>query len=163
TSMSVALAAMVLSFQAFAAESYPPTDPPLPRLIEPGQTEEPSVYQARRAAVMEEIGEGIPAMLAQGRDDGDGYRQNSGVFYLTGVEEAGAMLVLAPKERTYREFLFLPSRDPEAERWTGERDPISGALRQKYGFEKILRTGAAMRLALDLAARSPIFWQVMRP
>src|SRR6185503_2196831 len=67
------------------------------------------------------------------------------------------------KERTYREFLLLPSRDPEAERWTGERDSVGAALRQKYGFEKILRTGGLMRLVLDLAARSPVCWQVMRP
>src|SRR5439155_1655032 len=40
-----------------AAEIYPPTDPPLPTLIEPGQTEEPSVYRARRDALMKEIGE----------------------------------------------------------------------------------------------------------
>jgi Xaa-Pro aminopeptidase len=71
--------------------------------------------------------------------------------------------VLAPKERTYREFLLLPNRDPEAERWTGERDPLGAALRKKYGFDKILRTSGLMRLVLDLTARSPVFWQVMRP
>src|SRR6185436_15283894 len=146
-----------------AAESYPPTDPPLPALIEPGQTEEPLVYRARRDALMKEIGEGVAVLFARGREDGDGYRQSSDFFFLTGVNEPDAVLVLAPKERTYREFLLLPSRDPEAERWTGERDPVGAALRQKYGFEKILRTGGLMRLVLDLAARSPVLWQVMRP
>src|SRR5204863_8928542 len=116
-----------------AAESYPPTDPPLPALIEPGQTEEPSVYRARRDALMKEIGEGVAVLFAKGREDGDGYRQGSDFFFLTGVNEPDAVLVLAPKERTYREFLLLPSRDPEAERWTGERDPIDAALRKKHG------------------------------
>src|SRR5881394_2344004 len=143
-----------------AAESYPPTDPPLPMLIEPGQTEEPSVYRARRDAVMKEIGDGVAVVFAKGREDGDGFRQSSDFFFLTGVNEPDAVLVLAPKERTYREFLLLPSRDPEAERWTGERDPIGMALRKKSGFEKIFRTGRLMGLVTDLDARSPILWQI---
>src|SRR6185436_17348351 len=106
---------------------------------------------------------GVAVVYANGEEDGDGYRQGSDFLYLTGVLEEGGILVLAPKERTYREFLLLPSRDPEAERWTGEREAISAALRQKYGFEKILRGGGLMRLVLDLVTRSPVLWQVMRP
>src|SRR5436190_1455752 len=143
----VAASSVLISFHAVAAESYPPTDPPLPKLVEPGQTEEPAVYRARRAALMKEMEEGVAVFFAEGREDGDGYRQDSDFFYLTGVHEEGAILVLAPKERTYREFLLLPSRDPEAERWTGERDPLSAALRKKYGFEKILRNWQAFPFA----------------
>src|SRR5262245_17723355 len=106
TVVPVALTVAVLvSAQAFGADAYPPTDPPLPKLIEPSQTEEPMVYRARRAAVMKEMGEGMAVIYAEGREDGDGYRQSSDFFYLTGVQEEGAILVLAPKERTYREFL----------------------------------------------------------
>lgn len=154
-------AALVLSSNAGAAENYPPTDPPLPSVIEPAQAEEPSVYRARRAALMDEMKEGVAVVYAEGEEDGDGYRQSSDFFYLTGVREQGAILVLAPKERTYREFLLLANRDPEAERWTGERDPLGAALRQKYGFEKISRTSGLMQLALNLAERSPVLWQVM--
>src|SRR5437016_6992928 len=68
-----------------AAEIYPPTDPPLPTLIEPGQTEEPSVYRARRDALMKEIGEGVAVIFAKGHEDGDGFRQSSDFFFLTGV------------------------------------------------------------------------------
>jgi len=150
-------------FGCFAAETYPPADPPLPKLIEPGQTEATSVYRARRAALMKEMEEGVAVVYANGEEDGDGYRQDSDFFYLTGVREEGAVLVLAPKERTYREFLLLPSRDPEAERWTGERDPLGVALRKKYGFEKIQRTGRLTGLVRDLATRSPVLWQVMPP
>src|SRR5947209_8441820 len=112
TVVSCSLCAL-MPFPVSAAESYPATDPPLPKLIEPSQTEDPSVYRARREALMKEMGEGIAVIFADGQEDGDGYRQGSDFFYLTGVNEAGAVLVLAPKERTYREFLFLPSRDPE--------------------------------------------------
>jgi Xaa-Pro aminopeptidase len=157
------LAFPLAQFHLLAAEPYPTTDPPLPRLIEPSQAQEPSVYRPRREALMKEMGEGIAVIYAQGEEDGDGYRQSSDFFYLTGVTEPGAVLVLAPKERTYREFLLLPSRDPEAERWTGEREPIGVSLRQKYGFEKIQRTRGLLRLTYDLAKRSPVLWQVSLP
>ena len=159
----VVLTTTMLGLHAFGTESYPSTDLALPKLIEPGQTEETTIYRARRAALMKEMDEGVAVIYAEGEEDGDGFRQGSDFFYLTGVPEAGAILVLAPKERTYREFLLLPSRDPEAERWTGERDPLGAALRKKYGFEKIVRTGGLTRLVLDLASRSPVLWQVMRP
>src|SRR5947209_14386646 len=112
---------------------------------------------------MEQMKEGVAVVYAEGEEDGDGYRQSSDFFYLTGVREQGAVLVLAPKERTYREFLLLASRDPEAERWTGERDPISLALRKRYGFDKIFRTGRLAGLVVDLAARSPVLWQINLP
>src|SRR5690349_24920504 len=102
---------------------------------------------------MKAIGEGVAVVLAEGQEDGDGYRQSSDFLYLTGVRGEGAILVLAPKERTYREFLLLSNRDPETERWTGEREPLGAALRQKYGFEKISRTSGLMQLVLNLAER----------
>jgi Xaa-Pro aminopeptidase len=112
---------------------------------------------------MKAMGEGVAVIYAEGEEDGDGYRQSSDFFYLTGVHEERAVLVLAPKERTYREFLLLPNRDPEAERWTGERESIGGALRKEYGFEKIFRTDRLTQLVLGLAMRSPVVWQVMTP
>jgi Xaa-Pro aminopeptidase len=105
----------------------------------------------------------VAVIHAEGQDDSAGYRQSSDFLYLTGVEEKGAVLVLAPKERTYREFLYLPSRDPEAERVTGMRDPIDSALRAKYGFDKIYRSGGLLGGLIDMASRSPTLWQVTRP
>lgn len=139
------------------------SDPALPRLREPQQTQSPSIYAARRAALMKAMGEGVAVVYAEGEDDYAGYRPSGDFFYLTGVLEKDAVLVLAPKERTYQEFLFLPSRDVEAERWTGEREPIAAALRTQYGFEKILRNGALMGTLTGLAARSPVLWQVSLP
>jgi Xaa-Pro aminopeptidase len=155
-----ALAAALAISPALAGAA--PADPALPVLTEPGQMQAPAVYAARREALMKAMGEGVAVVFAEGAEDKDGYRQSSDFLYLTGVEEKGAILVLAPKERTYREFLFLPSRDPEAERWTGEREPLSAALRTKYGFERIHR-GNPLGLLLDLATRSPTLWQVTRP
>jgi len=162
-STAAVVSIVLVALRCCGTETYPPTDPPLPKLVEPGQTQEPAVYRARREALLKEMEEGVAVVYAHGEEDGDGYRQDSDFFYLTGVREEGAVLVLAPKERTYREFLLLPSRDPEAERWTGERDPLGAALRRKYGFEKIQRTSRLTGLVRELATRSPVLWQVMPP
>ena len=160
---TLALCASLVLPVVVCAATPAPADPPLPLLIEPSQNQAPSVYAARRAALMKAMGDGVAVVYAEGVDDSAGYRQSSDFFYLTGVEEKGAVLVLAPHERTYREFLYLPSRDPEAERVSGMRDPIDAALRKRYGFDKIHRSGGLLGALLDLATRSPTLWQVTRP
>ncbi|WP_426208710.1 aminopeptidase P N-terminal domain-containing protein [Massilia sp. TWP1-3-3] len=156
-------ATLALHLGAAGAAPAVAADPALPVLVEPGQTQSPSVYAARRAALMQAMGDGVAVIYAEGQDDSAGHRQSPDFLYLTGVEEKGAVLVLAHKERTYREFLYLPSRDPEAERVSGMRDPIDTALRAKYGFEKIHRSGALLGGLIDMASRSPTLWQVTRP
>ena len=47
------------------------------------------------------------------------YRQESNLFYLTGISQPGATLVLLPGNRSQKEILFLPPRDPAREIWTG--------------------------------------------
>ena len=161
--MTALLAVLVTMTLAAPGSAALAADPPLPVLTEPSQTQDMSVYAARRQALMKKMGDGVAVIYADGTDDTAGYRQSADFLYLTGVLERGAVLVLAPKERTYHEFLFLPSRDPEAERWSGEREPISAALRSKYGFEKIYRSGRLLSTLVDLASRSPTLWQVTRP
>ncbi|MFL6259899.1 MAG: aminopeptidase P N-terminal domain-containing protein [Thermoanaerobaculia bacterium] len=144
----------------------PAADPPLPALSEPAQTQALSVYAERRHALMDAMGEGVAVIYSEGQEDAFGYRQSGDFFYLTGIEDADAVLVLAPKERAaYRESLFLKTRDPEWERWVGERDPLGAALRKKYGFERIYRdrNGGLLSLMLNLARRSPTLWQVALP
>ena len=73
-------------------------DPEVPALGEPHQTQATSVYAARRAALMKVMAGGVAVVYAQGEEDYAGYRQSGDFFYLTGVEEKGGILVLAPKE-----------------------------------------------------------------
>jgi Xaa-Pro aminopeptidase len=63
------------------------------------------------------------------------YRQSSDFLYLTGSEEPGSVLILAPggievDGRTVRELLFVPPRDPSEEVWTGRRFGTERAMEQ---------------------------------
>lgn len=155
----------VLLLGAAVPLAVPAAEPPLPALIEPAQTQATTVYAERRRALMDAMGEGVAVVYSEGEEDAFGYRPSGDFFYLTGVDDPGAVLVLAPKERTYREFLFLKTRDVEWERWVGEREPLGAALRKKYGFEKIYRdrNNGLLNHLVNLALRSPTLWQVVLP
>jgi len=59
------------------------------------------------------------------------FRQESGFFYLTGLEEAESFLVLAPRRSGaggHRTILFVAPRDPDKEMWEGERYGVEGAI-----------------------------------
>lgn len=97
-------------------------------------------FKQRRAKVLELLGDGVAVLYGKsGGGDGD-FRQDNNFYYLTGVEEPGAILLLAPKERTRREVLLLPTRNPEEERWTGERPSLGKKLEDSLGFEYVQRT-----------------------
>jgi len=100
-----------------------------------------ALYRERRERVMREL-EGCVAVLAA-RGEGGGvtedYRQDGDFLWLTGLNESDAWVLLAPRAKYDRASLFLRPRDPERERWTGPRDPISPALRERYGVDRVLR------------------------
>ena len=112
---------------------------------------EPDVYRDRRRRLMERMKSGVavvygPASVDRGATAAPIDRSGSDFTYLTGLaDEAGAALLLAPGERTYREFLFLAPVDPEYDRWEGARLLLGSELRRRTGFEKIGRIGALGR------------------
>ena len=120
----------------------------------------PEVYRERRRKLMERMKSGValvygPPSVDRGATAAPIDRQGSDFHYLTGiVDEGGAALLLAPGERTYREFLFLPNVDPESDRWEGTRLLLGGELRRRTGFEKVNRIGALGPLLAQIAARS---------
>src|SRR5689334_19016009 len=79
---------------------------------------------ARRKAAMDQIGEhGLLILYAAeprnyANDVEWPFRQENNFFYLTGLTQPGATLVLAPGSAT-REMIFLPPSDPSRESWTG--------------------------------------------
>ena len=99
------------------------------------------VYQNRRARLMAALGGCLAVISAQGEVSGitEDYRQDADFFWLTGLNEPGAHLVFQPKAPYRKVTLVLKPRDPEAERWTGPRDPVSPALLSKYGVDRVTR------------------------
>ena len=102
-----------------------------------------SVYRERRERVLKALDGCIGVIGAQGGAAGitEDFRQDGDFFWLTGVNEPGAYLVLAPKSPYGRVTLFLKPRDPEAERWTGPREALSPDLNARYGVDKVRRGG----------------------
>ena len=78
----------------------------------------------RRARVLESMGGGMMILFGAepkvfSNDVNYPYRQESNLFYLTGVNQPGATVVLLPDNKIQKEILFLPERDPARETWTG--------------------------------------------
>jgi len=80
---------------------------------------------ARRKAVMDQVGErGVVILYAAeprnyANDVDWPFRQENDFFYLTGLTQPGATLVLAPGAGKIREMVFLPKADSAQETWTG--------------------------------------------
>jgi Xaa-Pro aminopeptidase len=124
---------MLLPLLAAAGFAHPNPQPP---------SELPAaVYRDRRERVMKEIGGCATAIAAQGEPTGvvQEYRQDDDFFWLTGINEPGGWLILMPKAKYRRHVLFLRPRDPEAERWTGPRAPLSPSLKAQYAVDEVRR------------------------
>ncbi|HXF49735.1 MAG TPA: Xaa-Pro peptidase family protein [Verrucomicrobiae bacterium] len=99
------------------------------------------IFKERRARLMELMGDGVAVLYGRtGSFEGE-FEQDNNFYYLTGVEEPGAILVLAPKERSRKDVLLLAPRNPEDERWSGERPSLGKKLEDSLGFEYVGRTG----------------------
>ena len=110
------------------------------------------VFKARRQALMEKLDGGVAVLY--GANDASaivkgGFIQESSFYYLTGISEPGAALILAPGEHRYKETLYLQPRNPEIENWDGRREPLGDALNEALGFDRVARTYA---LPSDLTA-----------
>jgi Xaa-Pro aminopeptidase len=91
--------------------------------------------------VLAELGDCAAVISSQGEVNGitEDYRQDADFYWLTSINEPGASLVLQPKSPYRKVVLFLKPRDPEAERWTGPREPVSPELLVKYGVDRVRR------------------------
>jgi Xaa-Pro aminopeptidase len=92
-------------------------------------TQPASVYRARRVALADKLHGGVAVLFAaeEAALDLMPYRQDEDFYYLTGWNEPGAaLLIVAPASqadspRTYKEILFLPTRNLRMEKYTGEK------------------------------------------
>jgi Xaa-Pro aminopeptidase len=68
------------------------------------------------------------------------YRQDSNLFYLTGIAQEDTILVLMPGNATRREILFISEADPRREHWDGHvYTPEEATARS--GIATVMRTG----------------------
>jgi Xaa-Pro aminopeptidase len=124
--MSVCAAAVVLAANLLAQPVFRGTE------IFP-----PEEFAARRASVMAQIGDGVAIVLGTSEPPGEmPFRQNSQFFYLTGVTEPRASVIIDGRARTTTVFL-----QPK----TAAQD------NSQYGPGMSPGTGAALALGVDAA------------
>jgi len=82
------------------------------------------------------------------------FRQNSDLFYFTGIEQERTMLVLAPTHpnKAFREILFIRKASPEEEQWNGHKLTIEEA-RAISGIQTVKYLDT-----LDFILNDLIFW-----
>jgi Xaa-Pro aminopeptidase len=95
-------------------------------------------YRARRDALREAIPKG-PIILTGATRNAEDLRgpffQDPNFYYLTGWKQPGARLLIASR----RQVLFLPSHNPEREKWTGPQPAADDTDISKIsGFEAVL-------------------------
>jgi Xaa-Pro aminopeptidase len=100
---------------------------------------------ARRARAMERLGPDamLVVLSAPTRpyslDVDYEYRQDSNLYYLTGIVQDETMLVLMPGNQKRREVLFVKNRDAAREHWTGRRLSHEDAT-ARSGVETVFAT-----------------------
>ncbi|MFG6668104.1 Xaa-Pro aminopeptidase [Halomonas sp. HNIBRBA4712] len=91
-------------------------------------------YRARREALMANLPEGavmiVPggALKTRSNDSEYPFRQQSDFYYLTGILEPDALLLLLPGRDSGQSVVFCQDRDATLEAWTGRRLGASGVL-----------------------------------
>src|ERR1700734_1106024 len=106
-------------------------------------------YKARREALARKVG-GLVVLFApmesEGPNDLYGFRQEDNFYYLSGLTEPGAALLIAPSAetkgdvaaRSYTEILFLPPRNLTQEKWTGPKlGPENPEAPKITGFDRV--------------------------
>jgi len=122
--------------------------------VGPRGTLGPDVYRRRRQAVMEKFKTG--AALVVNEMKFEGAREGMDFYYLTGIDEPEAGLLLQPTAKPppfhtmAREILFLSPLDSEGERVHGARAMLpSNALEVSTGIATILRLRALPTALVD--------------
>ena len=124
----VLLFTLLLALPTFAFERQPNAD-----------------YRARRMRLATEAKKSFVVLFASTESEGQnatrGFRQNESFYYLTGINEPGAGLLIggAAGERPYTEILFLPQHNLAQEKWTGPKLAAGDkGAEQLTGFDRVV-------------------------
>jgi Xaa-Pro aminopeptidase len=111
-------------------------------------------FAARRAKVMEQIGEGLAILQGAPEMSAEiAFRQNNQFFYLTGVEVPRALLLI--DGRAKRSTLFLGP--PRRERYNGPELGPGAAAATITGIEAVVEREQFVATLPELARGRPIF------
>lgn len=103
-------------------------------------------HAQRRAALLEHLGPHSVAIVAstpiatRNSDVEHAFRQDSDLFYLSGLDEPGVVLVLTNQHPSHRFVLFVRPRDAEREMWDGRRAGVEGA-KERFGADEAYPIG----------------------
>ena len=117
--------------------------------------------KARRARVMEQLGPDAMLILwsapsqRYSLDIDYEYRQDSNLYYLTGLTQENTILVLMPGNKTQRELLFVKDRNPAREQWTGTLLTPEQAKSQT-GVDRVFRTSQFDEIIAGFLNRLPV-------
>jgi len=90
----------------------------------------------RRAALMDQLENGLVILFGECMPQPAAhFRQDNDFYYFTGVEDSGAILVMAP--RTKQSFLFLPRQTQREIMFGGENLLSDEEAKEKAGFTEI--------------------------
>ena len=136
-----------------------------------------SVYTERRARLAAQVDAPIILWGFTGREEiSEAYvfAQEEDFYYLTGHNEEGAGLILLPAPHNNggaiavtpwdgpREILFLPSKNPEKERWNGVRmSPSDPGIEARTGFPSVLPFPSMRATVEKLAKLYPSFCTIL--
>ena len=110
----------------------------------------PTFHAGRRAAFREKMPDNSVAIFfaapqkVRNNDVNYIYAQNKNLYYLTGLEEPNAVLLLFKQpvtllQKTGTEFMFVQPRNPQREMWTGKILGPEG-VKEKYLMDAVFST-----------------------
>ena len=119
-------------------------------------------YNERRNRALEGFEGGVAVIpsaqtILRNNDTEYEFRQDSDFFYLTGLEEPDAVLVLAPKHGEHCSVLFLRDRNRALEIWNGKRLGVEAAV-SALGVDAAYPIGELEQRLPQLMAGAHTLW-----
>jgi len=127
----------------------------------------PEFHAGRRAAFKEKLSAGgvgiffASQVRVRNNDVDFQYAQSKNFYYLTGLEESDALLLLFKQpvtilNKTGTEFIFVKNRDPQKELWTGK---ILGAegVKAKYKMDNVFINDDFTANTIDFSSIDSVF------
>lgn len=135
----------------------------LPELLPQPAAISAAEYRQRRHTLLAQLPDNAAVVLpgaglvTRSRDSEFAFRQNSDFYYLTGINEPDALLVLLPGRDEGASVVFCQDRDPTMEAWTGRRLGAEGVVAEHGVDQAFENTDRDAYLSDLLAGRELLY------